>query len=271
MAKVLIGNFLGPRGPQGPKGEQGEPGPQGPAGPKGETGAAGPQGVQGETGGIGVRGSKWFTGFGITGTSTTATVFPESGVTGALADDYYLNTGTGNVYRCVLAGAASTAKWVHIGNIKGAPGEAGHTHQNKAILDAITASYTVEEKNKLSGIAEGAQVNDITGIKGAAETEYRRGKVNLTPANIGAVALSGGTISGNLTVEVAGAPVGTPSSIIQGTLVNLCGNTVKVTPGQTTVSGVLKVSAVNDLPYRPVVIGSSAPGDKSALWIDTSA
>lgn len=152
MAKVLIGNFMGPRGPQGvqgeqgeqgpqgvqgpqgepgrtgpqgPKGETGATGPQGPTGPKGDTGATGPRGVQGETGGTGVRGSRWFTGIGITGTSTTATVFPGSGVTGAIIDDYYLNTGTGNVYRCVLAGEASAAKWVHTGNIKGAKGDAG--------------------------------------------------------------------------------------------------------------------------------------------------
>lgn len=34
-----------------------------------------------------------------------------------------------------------------------------HTHSNKSILDAITASYTTEEKSKLSGIATGAEVN----------------------------------------------------------------------------------------------------------------
>lgn len=34
-----------------------------------------------------------------------------------------------------------------------------HTHSNKSILDAITASYTTEEKAKLSGVATGAEVN----------------------------------------------------------------------------------------------------------------
>lgn len=34
-----------------------------------------------------------------------------------------------------------------------------HTHSNKSILDAITASYTTEEKTKLSGVATGAEVN----------------------------------------------------------------------------------------------------------------
>lgn len=46
------------------------------------------------------------------------------------------------------------------------------------------------DKVKLNGIASGAQVNSITGVKGNAESSYRTGNVNLTPANIGAVASS---------------------------------------------------------------------------------
>lgn len=51
-----------------------------------------------------------------------------------------------------------------------------------------TKDYTEAEKTKLAGIAAGAQVNSITGIKGSAESSYRTGNVNLTPANIGALA-----------------------------------------------------------------------------------
>ena len=43
------------------------------------------------------------------------------------------------------------------------------------------------DKSKLDGIASGAQVNSITGVKGSAEGSYRTGNVNLTPANIGAL------------------------------------------------------------------------------------
>lgn len=53
-----------------------------------------------------------------------------------------------------------------------------------------TNDYTTAEKTKLSGIEEGAQVNTITGVKGNAESSYRTGNVNLTPANIGAAAAS---------------------------------------------------------------------------------
>ena len=44
------------------------------------------------------------------------------------------------------------------------------------------------DKTKLDGIASGAQVNSITGVKGNSETNYRTGDVNLTAANIGAAA-----------------------------------------------------------------------------------
>lgn len=103
-------------------------------------------------------------------------------------------------------------------------------------------------------------------VKGNAETSYHTGDVNLTPANIGAVALSGGTMTGQLKVTATGIA----TSTIHGNAVNLCSGTLEVSPGTTKASGGLYVSAVNGLQYRPVVIGPSAPSDKTALWIDTS-
>lgn len=41
----------------------------------------------------------------------------------------------------------------------------------------------------------------VSGVKGNAESGYRTGNVNLTPANIGALALSGGTMTGDLGME----------------------------------------------------------------------
>ena len=58
-----------------------------------------------------------------------------------------------------------------------------------------TNDFTTELKNKLNDIEAGAQVNTVTGIKGNAESTYRKGDVNLTPANIGAVASSNGDAS----------------------------------------------------------------------------
>lgn len=42
---------------------------------------------------------------------------------------------------------------------------ARHTHTNKTILDATTASFTTSDESKLNGIASGAQVNVIESIK----------------------------------------------------------------------------------------------------------
>ena len=68
--------------------------------------------------------------------------------------------------------------------------------QDNAKVDKVngkqlsTNDYTTPEKNKLAGIESGAQKNTVTGIKGNAESSYRTGNVNLTPANIGAAAAS---------------------------------------------------------------------------------
>lgn len=94
-------------------------------GPKGYTGAKGDKGDKGDIGATGQRGSRWTQGTKITGTSTKATIFSNSGISDALVNDNYLNTSTGNTYRCTVAGDASTAKWVYSGNIKGPKGNAG--------------------------------------------------------------------------------------------------------------------------------------------------
>lgn len=41
------------------------------------------------------------------------------------------------------------------------------------------------DKAKLDGIADGAQVNTVTGVKGDNESSYRTGNINITKANIG--------------------------------------------------------------------------------------
>lgn len=100
----------------------GATGMTGPQGQKGDTGA---KGATGDKGATGTRGSRWDAGTAITGTSTTATVFPNSGITDALVNDMYLNTSTGCTYRCTVSGAASAAKWVYAGSMKGNTGAKG--------------------------------------------------------------------------------------------------------------------------------------------------
>lgn len=122
MARILLGNVKGPAGPTGEAGPQGQQGPtgpageQGPTGPQGGTGPQGPQGPTGPAGEQGIRGSRWTCGTTITGVSTTETIFSNSGITDAITGDLYMNTDSGNIYRCTLSGDATTAKWVYDGN-----------------------------------------------------------------------------------------------------------------------------------------------------------
>lgn len=68
-------------------------------------------------------GGRWYSGTKITGTSTTATIFADSGITSAVIGDMYLNTSTYNTYRCTVGGNASAAKWIYVNNIKGTTGK----------------------------------------------------------------------------------------------------------------------------------------------------
>lgn len=85
-----------------------------------------------------------------------------------------------------------------------------HPDEIKQALDIIEATTTqaglmsAADKTKLDGITPGG---DVTGVKGNAENAYRQGNVNLTPANIGAVAKSGDTMSGTLTAPAFSGPL----------------------------------------------------------------
>ena len=58
------------------------------------------------------------------------------------------------------------------------------TNLNTHISDE-SIHFTETERAKLSGIAEGAQKNTVTGVKGSSESTYRTGNINITKANIG--------------------------------------------------------------------------------------
>lgn len=99
------------------------------------------------------------------------------------------------------------------------------------------------DKVKLNGIATGAQVNSITGIKGNAESSYRTGNVNLTPANIGAVASSEkGAKSGVAPLNASG--------VIDSTYL------------PSYVDDVLEYSSRSDFPTT---------GETGKIYVDTSA
>ena len=77
-----------------------------------------------------------------------------------------------------------------------------HEHDNKSVLDGIT-SESVEKWNNGSS---------LTGIKGDAEASYRRGNVNLTPANIGAVPTGGDTAENTATFTSSDVADGSAST-----------------------------------------------------------
>lgn len=63
--------------------------------------------------------------------------------------------------------------------------------------DTDNAKYYSEQAKSIYGEMQKEQV---TGVKGDKETKYHTGNVNLTPENIGALPISGGTLTGKLQV-----------------------------------------------------------------------
>ena len=81
-------------------------------------------------------------GTAVSGSSTTGTIFPSSGITDALINDMYLNTSTSYVYKCTTSGAASVAKWIYIGSIKGATGSTGSQGPAGVSVSSIVQTTT---------------------------------------------------------------------------------------------------------------------------------
>ena len=55
---------------------------------------------------------------------------------------------------------------------------------------SVNGLMSSTDKTKLDGIAAGAQVNTVLGVKGGAESTYRTGNINITTTNIGAIPVS---------------------------------------------------------------------------------
>ena len=102
----------------------------------------GPQGEQG------VRGSKWYNTDKITGTSTSGTAFPDSGIADAMVGDMALNPTTLNLYTCQTAGNAATAKWVFMACIKGPRGDKGDKGDPTTVDAALSESSANPIQNK---------------------------------------------------------------------------------------------------------------------------
>lgn len=128
--------------------------------------------IRGPKGNKGDRGSNWKEGTAITGTSTTDTAFPNSGITDAMVDDQYLNTDTGNLYTCTVAGDPNTAMWVYTGNIKGPKGDVedgvidfSESDDRENIVSGDTVSTVFGKIKKwFSDLGAAAFMNVVNGV-----------------------------------------------------------------------------------------------------------
>ena len=121
-----------------------------------------PQGYTGSAG------STWYSGTGITGTASTPTVFPGSGVASASPNDFYLNSGTTNVYMFITGGAPSVATWVYVMALN-----AG------AVLYNLAQTLSTEQQRQ-------ARENIGAAAAKHASTHASNGSDAITPDSIGA-------------------------------------------------------------------------------------
>ena len=65
-------------------------------------------------------------------------------------------------------------------------GAATSSHAHNIATTSNSGFMSASDKSKLNGIASGAQVNTVTGVKGSLESTYRTGNISLSYANVGA-------------------------------------------------------------------------------------
>ena len=102
-----------------------------------------------------VVGERIYDGTGITGTNTTETTFPDSNVSNALTGDKYINTDTGNMYRCVVGGDASIATWVWITCLKSNQWNLVNSLISDSTKDALTAAMGKRLKKLIDDVQVG--------------------------------------------------------------------------------------------------------------------
>ena len=126
---------------------------------------------------------------------------------------------------------------------------------NTTYTDATQSNHglmSVSDKVKLDGIAEGAQVNTVTGVKGSSESAYRTGDINITKANIGlgnvenksSATIRGELTKANVTTALGYTPPTTDTNTKYGLKIE--GNKISLVEGGTTSSGTI---TSNDTTY----------------------
>jgi len=146
-----------------------------------------------------------------------------------------------------------------------------HNHGNKAILDAITASFTTAMLSKLNGIDSGAEVNSVNSVSG------KTGAVTLTKNDVGLSSVTndpqvkklGSSTSGNVpTFAGATGDALTNGYGVETTLVGSSSKLARADAIKNYVDGLL---SANDAMVYKGTIGSggtvtSLPTSYSAGW-----
>lgn len=127
----------------------------------------GPKGDTGDT-------SRWYVGTGVTGTPSDAVPFPESGVSSAVAGSMYLNSSTGDTYRCELGGEPSVARWVYVCSTKGVPGSDGAAGTTIMTGTVVTSSSTFAVAAKVGDLYFNSSTSDLyhCTVAGASTSEW---------------------------------------------------------------------------------------------------
>ena len=125
-----------------------------------------------------------------------------------------------------------------------------------AATQTVSGLLSAADKKKLDGIASGAQVNTITGVKGNAESSYRVGNVNLTPANLGALPAS----------DVVNSLSDIRSNTVSGKAAGALG--VKELAGSVDVTG--KIELLKEVASTSYQTGTFTASRFKALLLTTS-
>lgn len=132
-----------------------------------------------------------------------------------------------------------------------------HSHSNKTVLDATTASYTTAEQSKLSGIAAGAN----------AYTHPNSGVTAGTYHSVTVNAAGHVTAGSNPTVTVAQGGTGATTVAAARNALGL-GNTTGAVPVANGGTGATTAkAALTNLGTVAVVVSATAPSDTTAVWI----
>lgn len=128
-------------------------------------------------------------GYGITDALPSTTKYAGSSSAGGAATSAAKLTNTskvGDTNKPVYFTANGVPAAISYTIEKSVPSDAKFTDTTySAATTSAAGLMSAADKEKLDGIASGAQANSVTGVKGDSESSYRTGNVNITAANIG--------------------------------------------------------------------------------------